>query len=296
MGFSIAICFAKHTICSGKGATMYFNESCHKKDNLPHLPSLIAKDLYYYVQWTGHFICKEDFHIQRRGWQSYLLLYTVSGEGRLIYEGAQYDLPKKSIAFIDCKKIHEYYPTKHNWEFKYIHFEGSEAAKLHTYITEECGGAVLYDVKDLERCFDIVYEYVKASEGEERCSDVIYGILMGLIHHHNKSEDEDKIKRSLYYISKNYSDDIAVDELAAAVHLTRCYFSTLFKNHTGMSPAEYILRYRLRIAKQMLCDTDCSVETIGDKCGFRCATTFIRAFKRHERTTPSQYRRKNRFS
>jgi hypothetical protein len=64
---------------------MHFNESCHKKDNLPHLASQIAKELYYYVQWTGHFICKEDFHIQRAGWKSYLLLYTISGEGSLIY-------------------------------------------------------------------------------------------------------------------------------------------------------------------------------------------------------------------
>ena len=275
---------------------MYFNESCYKKDNLPHLPSSIAKDLYYYVQWTGHFVCKEDFRIQRAGWQSYLLLYTVSGEGRLVYEGAQYELKKGSIMLIDCKSLHEYYPTKNNWEFKYIHFEGGEVAKYYTYITKLCDSAVIYEMWDFEHCFDTVYEYVKASVGEERCSDIIYSILTGLIYNHNKSEDKNEVKDSLYYISRNYAGNITVEALAAAVHLTRSYFSTLFKDHMGMSPGEYILRYRLRIAKQMLCNTEYSVERITEECGFSSATTFIRAFKRHEHITPVQYRKKNRIN
>lgn len=270
---------------------MHFNESCHKKDNLPHLASQIAQELYYYVQWTGHFICKEDFHIQRTGWKSYLLLYTISGEGHLIYEGVQYPLKSNSVAFIDCKNLHEYYPVQHNWEFKYIHFNGNEVAKYYTYITKLCGSAVLYDVKDLEHCFDIIYEYVKASEGEERCSDVIYSILMGLIHNRTESADKDTIKDALYYISKNYANTITTEDLAAAVHLTRSYFSIFFKEHTGISPGEYLLRYRMHIAKQLLNDSACSIERISEQCGFSNPSSFIRAFKRCEGVSPALFRK-----
>lgn len=101
---------------------MIFQESCHKRVNLQHIPSETAERLYYYVLWTGHFLCKPDFHIRRSNYDTYLLLYTVSGEGTLFYEGKQYTLGRNSLMLIDCEKTQEYFPNGDGWEFKYIHF------------------------------------------------------------------------------------------------------------------------------------------------------------------------------
>ena len=115
---------------------MKLNESCYYKTNLPHLASETAKKLYYYVQWTGHFICKKDFYIQRANLESYLLLYTIKGSGHLNYMNTTFELKEKSIVFIDCTKPHEYFPVENNWDFKFIHFLGTETKKYYEYITD----------------------------------------------------------------------------------------------------------------------------------------------------------------
>ena len=113
----------------GGGFTMNFNESCFFKKTLPHIPTETAKQLYYYVQWTGHFICKKDFYIKRSKLPSYLLLYTIKGNGILRYNDNYYSISPKSVIFIDCIKPHEYFPEDENWEFKYIHFRGEQSDK-----------------------------------------------------------------------------------------------------------------------------------------------------------------------
>ena len=82
------------------------NESCHLKKNLTNIPSDTARALYFYVQWTGHFVCKTDFHIHRSNMNSFELLYTVSGKGTLVYDGEAYTLSPGSVMFIDCTKPH----------------------------------------------------------------------------------------------------------------------------------------------------------------------------------------------
>lgn len=273
---------------------MNLNESCHYKTNLPNLASPTAKKLYYYVQWTGHFICKKDFYIKRANLKSYLLLYTVKGEGILNYMNTKFELKEKSIMFIDCTKLHEYFPIENNWEFKFIHFMGEQSKEYYEYINDLYNTCVIYNTEKLERYFDTIYDFVKSSEGEERCSDIIYRILTNLIHNYSKTSDKFKINDIIYYISENYANNISVQELADISHLSRCYFSSVFKNNTGFSPYEYILNFRLHISKQLLYDTTYSIEEISSKCGFSDTSSFIRAFKRQEGLSPSLYRKKNK--
>ncbi|MBO5454642.1 MAG: helix-turn-helix transcriptional regulator [Clostridia bacterium] len=271
---------------------MHFNESCYHKYLLAHPASEIAKKLYYYVQWTGHFVCKSDFYIKRTNFKSYLLLYTVKGNAIFNYMGKSYDISPKSVMFLDCEKPHEYYPVSDCWEFKFIHFTGNESYKYYDYITNLYDSYVIYNVNDYERYFDTVYENVKISKGEECDSDVIYHILTRLISDYNKTTDIFKISDVLRYISENYSSDISVSELAEISHLSRCYFTTVFKNNTGFSPYEYILNYRINMSQQLLDNTMDSIEKISFDCGFSDVSSFIRAFKRQVGLSPLSYRKK----
>jgi len=270
---------------------MFVNESCHYKTNLPHLASETAKNLYYYVQWTGHFKCKNDFYIKRSNMKSFLILYTLKGKGTLNYMNKTYALNEKSIMFIDCRKTHEYFPHTNNWEFKYIHFLGDRSKKYYDYITELYNSVVIENIYDFERYFDMIYNMVKLSEGEEQCSEIIYRLLTKLISNYNKNADTFKINDVLTYISENYADNITVQDLADILHLSRCYFSSIFKNSTGLSPYEYILNFRIHIAKQMLYDSTLSIEETGAKCGFSDTSSFIRAFKRETGLSPLNYRK-----
>jgi len=274
---------------------MVLNESCYYKTNVANIPSETAKKLFYYVQWTGHFVCKKDFLIKRKNFNSYLLLYTVSGKGILQYEGNEYEMKENSIMFIDCEKLHVYFPDSDRWEFKFIHFMGESSKKYYEYIYSLNQAYIINNAGELEKYFDNVYNFVKYSKNEEFCSDMIYRILIKLINlttKNTKNTDSFKINDILFYISENYQDKITVQKLADISHLSRCYFSTIFKEGTGYSPYEYILNYRIQAAKYLLQNTYDSIEKIASECGFSDTSSFIRAFKRQEGISPLRYRKK----
>lgn len=270
-------------------------ESCYQKINVMHVPSETAQSLYYYIQWTGHFLCKEDFYINRSCFNSFLFLYTLSGSGTLLYDGRKYDLPPKSVTLIDCRKPHEYFPNGEGWEFKYVHFNGAQSQEYYRYITEIYGAAVITGIDDGEKYFDRFIDLVRTVGAEEICSDMLYHFLMKLIHTGSTDARTNqtyfKIQEVLSYIAENFNQDLCVSTLAELVHLSRCHFSVEFKKQTGFSPYSYILNYRIATAKQMLYTTNHSVEYISAYCGFPAPSSFIRAFKRLVGVSPAIYRR-----
>ncbi len=268
-------------------------ESCYHRINLIHIPSETAKELYFYVQWTGHFVCRPDFFISRQNFDSYLLLYTESGSGRLLYEGREYILNPDSLILLDCKRPHEYFPLTDGWNFRYIHFHGPMAGDYYRHITGLYSGCAAEGMKMLSDVFSQVLECVQHADDPAALSGQIYGILIAMIRAAHRSaldQTDSRIREALTYITAHYSEELDVSTLASAVHLSRCHFSVEFKKQTGYSPYCYLLNYRLSAARRLLYTTDQSVEHIAALCGFSDPTTFIRAFRRETGLTPAACR------
>lgn len=271
------------------------NESCYLKKNLTVIPSETAKSLYFYVQWTGRLVCKPDFYIHRSNLESYEFIYTMGGEGKLIYEGETYLMTAGSLMFIDCTKSHEYFPLSDRWEFVYIHFNGSMSRQYYDYFKKLNNSPIVTDAIDTLACFLNVIELVESSGAEELCSDMVYRILVKLININTSRNtavySSLRIKESLIYISENYGKSISVNTLAEFSHMSRSRFSVVFKENIGISPYQYINEYRINISKRMLCTTNKTISEIAAKCGFPDSSSFIRTFKRSEKISPLAYRK-----
>lgn len=272
------------------------NENCYSKSNIFHVVSDTARKLYYYVQWVGHFVCRSDFYIKRSNFDSYLLLYTVRGSAVLNYKGNRYRItPKNGLILIDCREPHEYYPLDDNWEFKFLHFNGSMSHAYYEHITQLYGSPVLPYNSQVEHYLNEIYRLTAESVAEETCSDYIYRILIKLIHGYRMEQDRSVsppwLTQAIEYISQNYRQDIQVDALAEKFHFSRCYFSTLFKKHTGFSPHQYIVNYRIAEARWLLYNTTLPVAAISQQCGFQNTSSFIRLFKKQEGSSPLTFRK-----
>ena len=95
------------------------------------------------------------------------------------------------------------------------------------------------------------------------------------------------------YIRENLSESISVEQIAAHFHYHPYYISNLMKKHTGKTLHQYLLSYRIRLAKNLLITTNTDIGTVAWKCGFNTSAYFIKIFKNHTGLTPGEYRKKN---
>jgi len=100
-----------------------------------------------------------------------------------------------------------------------------------------------------------------------------------------------RISPALDLIHAHLADNLSLDTLATATHLTTYHFTRVFKQATGLSPHQYVLRERIEHAKVLLSTTSLSITEIAVEVGFNDQSHLHRHFKRTVGLTPRQYRK-----
>ena len=91
-----------------------------------------------------------------------------------------------------------------------------------------------------------------------------------------------------------YTEQLSVDDLAAAAGLSRAHFSREFRRAFGVSPHAYLLTRRLERAAALLRDTDLSITEIAFQTGWNSLGTFGRIFRDVTGQSPGELRARDR--
>ncbi len=98
----------------------------------------------------------------------------------------------------------------------------------------------------------------------------------------------DAIRRS---IDARFRDPmLSVSLIADDFHISQSYLLRLFKKELGVGVLEYISQQRVEEAKQLLKETKDTVSVIAEKVGYTNSLALIRAFRKQENLTPTEYR------
>lgn len=92
------------------------------------------------------------------------------------------------------------------------------------------------------------------------------------------------------FLEKNYRREFSMDELAAALHLSKSYLSTYYKGKTGANLSDHIQYFRIQKAIELLGDAKLRVADVGPMVGIGNINTFLRQFKKYTGMTPKEYR------
>lgn len=108
---------------------------------------------------------------------------------------------------------------------------------------------------------------------------------------------EFRIGNAIAYLNNHYADGkIPLDRLARSANMSRRNFCRYFRETTGSSAGQYLLRLRLAHAITLLGDSTLNLESIANRCGFCTGAHFSREFTRYHGISPSRFRKERQNS
>lgn len=259
------------------------------------------KDLYFCG--GGRSVCLPGHNFGPDVRLNYLIHYIISGKGVFETDSRQYPLCQGQ-GFLISPGISTFYQAdqKEPWSYLWISFHG----RLAGQIIRDLGigrehpvffckqGRALEDI--LDRLFTFSGSGSSASLYQHSQLLAFLHILagrpetrQGMDSSGNRSNYH--IDKALAFIRSNYSNQLKVSDIANYLGISRNYLFTLFQEHLGQSPQEYLSSFRLGCARELLTTTAHSVSEIALLCGYKNSGVFASAFKRKYQISPSLYQK-----
>ncbi len=92
------------------------------------------------------------------------------------------------------------------------------------------------------------------------------------------------------YIDSHYAEELTLEALSKAVHVSPYHLSRVFKRETGYSPMQYVNHRRLGEAQVLLTTTGCQVTEIALETGFDTLSNFYKTFMKQVGMSPTRFR------
>lgn len=130
----------------------------------------------------------------------------------------------------------------------------------------------VFDDKELKNALDLLLCQIEDAQSKFRITE------------------NEVINEALMFISQNYASPLSLGDVADHVHLSKNYVSTLFNNTIKQSFAEYLSRFRIEKAKEILRLTDYRISEVSELVGFSSEKYFSASFKNTVGITPKEFR------
>ena len=125
----------------------------------------------------------------------------------------------------------------------------------------------------------MLVEALRAAPGE----DATPGLLRGLA--------DARLATAMRHMHDEPARAWTVEQLATKAALSRSAFVDRFSRAVGVAPMEYLLSWRMALAKDLLRKTDLGLEAVAERVGYGSASTFSTAFSRHVGQPPGRFAR-----
>ena len=106
------------------------------------------------------------------------------------------------------------------------------------------------------------------------------------------SDNIELIGRVMNYIAEHYMEDIGLNTIADYVYFSPSYLGKLFKDISGYSFTDYIIKVRMEAAAELLLGTNLKMNEVMKRVGYYSVQGFSRVFKNHFNCSPGEYRKK----
>ena len=149
------------------------------------------------------------------------------------------------------------------------------------------GIAERYGIQDLD--VEAVYQDITVFPIMDDEKRVIY--VATLLINRRVYRGKDEIEKAKEYIETHWKERFDLSETAKGACLSKAHFTKLFKKHTGVTPHEYYINYKIGKLKEKLLDTNLSIAQVFAACNMDYNGHSARVFKNKTGVSPSAYRK-----
>ena len=147
--------------------------------------------------------------------------------------------------------------------------------------------------KNISSCFEEIFElyHKRGKTSKLAISSQLVQLLLNVIDCASNPKNSfitEDISASLELLDDNPHTFLTVEQMAHAANLSCSRFKCKFKQQTGLPPAEYQLRKKIEMAKEMLKSSDLSITEIAYKLGFSSSQYFATRIQKIHAENPGQ--------
>ena len=241
------------------------------------------------------------------------ILFVKSGRLHLTISNQTYEVTRPSIIFISDLERHAFSVLGDEYDRYYLDLSRSfpERGLLNPVLFSPlrhrpAGFRHVVEVGENSDAVESLFRELCMEAGSEQPfgderAILLFGELMILLYRRAPalfgpvSDDSSALVLAVQRrLETGFAERITLTALAEEFHISACYLSHLFKRVTGYSVMQYLNRYRLAVARNLLAATNRSVTDIVFAAGFSDHSNFSRAFHKEMGCTPVEYRRRTK--
>ena len=232
----------------------------------------------------------------------HVLHFVLNGKGFLELGQVRYELGKGDFFYIPPHLEAHYYPdAKEPWTYTWIGFSGETGERFLRLCGISPQHPVFSAVRDnsLNDFFnELVYHYNHVGYLDIECLGYAY-ILFARIAEHRLATSlraltpkESHVKEAKEFIAYNFQFPITVQNIADSVNLSTNYLSNIFQETLGISPKQYLTKYRMDRACVLLSDGQMKIKDIAPRVGYKNQLHFSGEFKKIKGLSPKFFQEK----
>ena len=235
------------------------------------------------------------------------IIFCLKGNFDILVSNTSYSIREGELVFISSMAAHEV--PKNGADFHLLIEVGSML--LSEYFEALAGKAPenpIFSFTDNKELSALVKETAFLTKHPKTFSDLsirgnllkISALIMEMLVSENAEARTSKalrsvanIEKALHLIHTQYEEDLQVEAMAELCGYSKSNFCKIFKNITGNTFHNLLNQHRVKVAKNLLAETNLSIEHIAVQTGFADAKSFCRTFKNITGSTPSALRKKS---
>lgn len=261
---------------------------------------------------------KKNFHLHKQ----LEIIYALSGNLKCKFETGVVSIPKNGMILLNPMNLHYIFPEEGSgicdrfvlyFSSNYISYLSTpEVNLLECFLINQSGQPVVLSVPEeqtdrfmallnnMETCHSS--DTPASAYGKDLHTKLLLGQFLLLTNQlyfqqfgRRYSISFQNHSQLVYdiceYIGNHYNTPLTTEEIARHFLISKTQLYYIFKEVSGITVSEYITQYRITKAKDLLINTDYSIEMISEAVGYMNISSFSRLFKMKAGCSPLQYRK-----